>query len=215
MQSRLRSLLASRWAVAAIASLVVVPATLFAGTVTGLVSFSNGTTADATVMNANFGAVKTAVDGNANDITALRQQLCELKGGIWNAGSCTEYVRLSTGTATYANADNLCAGESTTHRELCSWVEVVKFLHPNHPDLPTVSATRFMDGWVGNYGGASIGTFASTAWGGGDVGACSNLLYRARVKAGVGGDWERSGFGCATAVSNRAWCCYSNGDFRD
>lgn len=48
-----------------------VPAYLLAGAVTGLTSFSNGAVADATVMNANFTAVKSAVDNNHTRISSL------------------------------------------------------------------------------------------------------------------------------------------------
>jgi hypothetical protein len=43
---------------------LAVPITLVAGDVSGLISFSNGTVADADEVNANFAAVKTAVDDN-------------------------------------------------------------------------------------------------------------------------------------------------------
>jgi hypothetical protein len=50
-------------------AILAFPAGLFAGSVTGLNSFSNGTVADADAVNANFSAIATAVDDNDARIT--------------------------------------------------------------------------------------------------------------------------------------------------
>ena len=51
--------------------LLVIPLAVAAGTVTVPNTFTNGTVADADEVNANFGAVKTAVDDNDGRITTL------------------------------------------------------------------------------------------------------------------------------------------------
>lgn len=61
----------SRSAVLAAATACLLPAALYAGQVTGLISFSNGTVADANEVNANFDAIKLAVDDNDSRIAAL------------------------------------------------------------------------------------------------------------------------------------------------
>jgi hypothetical protein len=50
---------------------LAVPSALFAGAVGSLVTFSNGTVADANDVNANFAAVQTAVDDNDTRLTAV------------------------------------------------------------------------------------------------------------------------------------------------
>ena len=51
----------TRRTVVFVVALVSFPAGLFAGNVVGLSSFTNGSVADATAVNANFGAVAAAV----------------------------------------------------------------------------------------------------------------------------------------------------------
>lgn len=62
-----------RWflALPLVVAAVGVPAALLASNVTGLTAFVNGNVADATAVNANFTAVKNAVDDNAARIAAL------------------------------------------------------------------------------------------------------------------------------------------------
>lgn len=63
--SRLARVVDTLLRAAGVAALVAVPFALSGSTITGLTTFTNGTVADASVVNANFAAVKTAVDDNA------------------------------------------------------------------------------------------------------------------------------------------------------
>lgn len=66
-------------------AIVILSRTSFAGEITGLTTFTAGTTAKASEVNGNFSAVKSAVDDNASDISALQATVASLQSQLASA----------------------------------------------------------------------------------------------------------------------------------
>jgi len=64
--------------------------------VTGLITFTAGTPIKASEVNANFVAVKTAVDGNQAQITALNARIAALEASLSNVTALNAYLSLQT-----------------------------------------------------------------------------------------------------------------------
>jgi len=64
--------------------------------VTGLITFTAGTPIKASEVNANFIAVKTAVDGNQAQITALNARIAVLEAKLTNVVALNDYLSLQT-----------------------------------------------------------------------------------------------------------------------
>jgi hypothetical protein len=67
-----------------------------AGTVTGLTTFTANTPARASEVNGNFTAVKTAVDDNQAQITALNARIAALEAQLANVAALTAHLSLQT-----------------------------------------------------------------------------------------------------------------------
>ena len=67
-----------------------------AGQVNGLVGFTAGTPAKAAEVNGNFTAVKTAVDDNQTQITALAARVAALESKLTNLAALNTYLSLQT-----------------------------------------------------------------------------------------------------------------------
>jgi hypothetical protein len=67
-----------------------------AGPVVGLTPFTAGTPARASEVNGNFSAVKTAVDDNHQRITALENEITQLKAQLTNLVAINQYLSLQT-----------------------------------------------------------------------------------------------------------------------
>jgi hypothetical protein len=67
-----------------------------AGTVTGLTTFTANTPARASEVNGNFTAVKTAVDDNQAQITALNARITALEAQLTNVVALNAYLSLQT-----------------------------------------------------------------------------------------------------------------------
>lgn len=67
-----------------------------ASQVTSLVTFSAGTPAKASEVNGNFTAVKTAVDDNQAQITALNARIALLESKLTNVTALNDYLSLQT-----------------------------------------------------------------------------------------------------------------------
>lgn len=67
-----------------------------AGQVGNLVTFTSGTTAKSSEVNGNFTAVKTAVDDNQAQITALNARIAALEARLTNIAALNDYLSLQT-----------------------------------------------------------------------------------------------------------------------
>lgn len=91
-------------------ALIVIASAAYAGTLTIPNTFSNGTTADATEVNANFTAVKTEVDDNDSRIDSLESHTtAEFMSRVTDeSGGSTSYLNAS-GTWTVPPAGSGCS----------------------------------------------------------------------------------------------------------
>ena len=118
----------ARWsrpglAVSSLVVALVIPLAVAAGTVTVPNTFTNGTAADADAVNANFDAVKTAVDDNDSRITTAQSTADANSAGIslsapvisGNTSSIsTNAAGISTNTAAISSSATVISGNTST-----------------------------------------------------------------------------------------------------
>ena len=136
--------------------LVVASAALMAGSVTIPHSFTANTTAKASEVNENFSAVKTAVDGNANDIATNKSDISDNADDIATnkADITTNANNMITGvTATGGLTGGGSSGDVTVRRASGSVAISPAAFHPSTDPSKCFMKTNafftyFMDGGV-------------------------------------------------------------------
>jgi hypothetical protein len=102
-----------------LAAVLVAPVALYAGTVTLPNTFSNGTVADADAVNANFAAVKAAIDDNAATIAALDGSVLQNSVVVhtdpYTTSSCNNDETVFSTTFTPAAAGSTVVVELNAH----------------------------------------------------------------------------------------------------
>jgi hypothetical protein len=166
LRSRARARTASRWLAGALALAVIgVPGTAWAATISVPYSFSNGTIADATRVNANFGTLVTESNAQDGRIGSLETDLAAHEAGASaHHAKTTNASELTTGTLADARLSALVtrlgptidlgelAFDPATQAELDTHAGTASAHHVRYADAEAVAAVAADDAYVQNTG---------------------------------------------------------------
>ncbi len=127
-------------------SVVVVSVVAFAANVTIPNTFTAGTPAKASEVNANFQAVKTAVDDNQSQITALKARACGT--GTTKVGDKCMDSTVRVGLVKFQEGATACA---TAGGELCSAELIMAAVEQSKITVGMTSTTTSDGEWSGSH----------------------------------------------------------------